>query len=158
VLYGGPQERERRPGTHDVAAVVGMAAALDVASRRRSEEWAAVAARRDRLAQGLVDAVPGLTLTAPGSPKLPGSCHVRIGAVHQEELLVLLDDAGVCASAGSACASGAMEPSHVLLAMGMSPEQSSQAVRFSLGWTTSEDDVDVALAVVAKSVEQLRRS
>ena len=158
VLHGGPQERERRPGTHDVAAIVGMAAALEVASSRRSEEWAAVEARRDRFAQGLVDAVPGLTLTAPGSPKLPGSCHVGIGGIHQEELLVLLDDAGVCASAGSACASGAMEPSHVLLAMGMSPEAARQAVRFTLGWTTSDDDVDVALAAVAKSVEQLRRT
>jgi cysteine desulfurase len=83
---------------------------------------------------------------------------VRISGIDQEELLLLLDDAGVSASAGSACASGAVEPSHVLLAMGMSPGEARQAVRLSLGWTTTDDDVDVALAAVPKAVERLRRS
>jgi cysteine desulfurase len=157
VLHGGGQERERRPGTHNVASIVGMAAALEAASTRRPQERESVAARRDRLAQGLLDAVAGLELTAPASPRLPGTCHVRVNGVHQEELLVLLDEAGVCASGGSACASGALEPSHVLLAMGLSPDEARQAVRFSLGWATSDVDVDTALAAVPKSVERLRR-
>ena len=158
VLYGGAQERERRPGTHNVAGIVGMAVALDVAVRLREEETKAVRARRDRLAEGLLEGVAGLTVTAPRTPKLPGTCHVRIEGADQEELLLLLDEEGVRASGGSACASGATEPSHVLLAMGLGRAEARQAVRFSLGWNTTEEDVDLALAAVPKSVERLRRS
>lgn len=158
VLYGGAQERERRPGTHNVSAIVGMAAALEAAAGTRQEETQAVGARRDRLARGLVDAVPGIEMTAPDTPKLPGTCHVRVDGVDQEELLLLLDDEGVRASGGSACASGAIEPSHVLLAMGFTGAAARQAVRFSLGWNTTEEDVELALAALPKSVERLRRS
>lgn len=158
VLYGGAQERERRPGTHNVAGIVGMAAALEAAVRRREDEAKAVGTRRDRLARGLLDHVPGLELTAQGAPKLPGACHVRVDGVDQEELLLLLDDEGVRASGGSACASGAIEPSHVLLAMGFDRAAARQAVRFSLGWNTTDEDVELALGAVPKSVERLRRS
>jgi cysteine desulfurase len=156
VGHGGPQERQRRPGTHNVAAIVGMAAAYEVAAARRATEWATVSSLRRRLCDGLHHSVPGTHETAPHRPRLPGTCHLRFDGVDQEELLVLLDEAGVCASAGSACASGALEPSHVLLAMGQSPEQARQAVRFTLGWSTTEDDVESALATVPKAVEQLR--
>jgi cysteine desulfurase len=156
LLHGGAQERGRRPGTHNVAGIVGMAAALEAAARRRSEESAAVAALRRRLVDGLSQRLVGVHVTAPSARKLPGSCHLRFEGVHQEELLVLLDDLGVCASGGSACASGALEPSHVLLAMGLTPAQARQAVRFSLGWNSTADDVELALAVVPKAVERLR--
>lgn len=156
VLHGGSQERDRRPGTHNVAGIVGMAAALEVAVARRAEESGSVAALSRLLADGLCAAVPGARRTAPASPRLPGSCHLLFPDVDQEELLVLLDGGGVCASGGSACASGALEPSHVLLAMGLSASEARQAVRFSLGWSTRADDVERALAVVPKSVEQLR--
>jgi cysteine desulfurase len=165
LLYGGSQERGRRPGTHDVAGVVGMAAALAVATEQRPDTVRRVGALRDRLADGLATSVPGLVETGlardrRGQPdrsaKVAYSCHVCVEDVEQEELLVLLDDAGVCASAGAACASGAVEPSHVLLAMGLTPTRARSAVRFSLGYTTTEADVDVALAVVPKAVERLR--
>jgi cysteine desulfurase len=164
VLHGGAQEQGRRPGTHDVAGIVGTAAALTAALDGRVAEVARVRALRDRLADGLMVSVPGLVETAmsgrhPGdrSGKVAGSCHLLVPGVDQEELLLLLDEAGIFASAGAACASGALEPSHVLLAMGLNEAEARTAVRFSLGHTTTAADVDAALAVVPKVVEQLRR-
>lgn len=153
--FGGSQERDRRAGTHNVAGIVGMAAALDTAVTRRPEEAAKVAALRDDLASGLISRAPGTTQTASGRPRLPGVCHLRFEGVEQEELLLLLDEAGVCASGGSACASGALEPSHVLVAMGQSPAQARQSVRFSLGWSTTAADVEMALEVVPKALQRL---
>lgn len=156
LLHGGGQERERRPGTHNVAGIAGMAAALAAAARGRVEEAAAVGRLRDRLADGLLATVDGALETGDRSVKVPGNCHIRLPGVESEALLVLLDDAGVCASAGSACASGAIEPSHVLLAMGLSPEEAEGAVRLSLGWTSTDADVDRALEVVPAAVARLR--
>ncbi|MHB8681334.1 MAG: cysteine desulfurase family protein [Acidimicrobiales bacterium] len=158
VLYGGAQERERRPGTHDVAGIVGMGAALAVAGTRRAEEGARIAALRDRLVAGLEERVEGLTQTVSSTAaRLPGVAHVRVEGVDQEELLLLLDQHGICASAGAACASGAIEPSHVLLAVGLSPEAARRCVRFSVGWGTTDADVEAALETVPKAVAQLRR-
>jgi cysteine desulfurase len=165
VLHGGAQEHGRRPGTHDVAGIVGTAAALTAAIAARPTEEPRVRARRDRLANGLVAAIDGAIETgvtaATGSPdrggKVAGSCHLLVPGVDQEELLLLADEAGVNASAGAACASGALEPSHVLLALGLSATEARTAVRFSLGPTTTEADIDGALTVIPKVVEQLRR-
>ena len=168
VLHGGPQERERRPGTHDVAGIVGTAAALEAAACHGHEEHRRVTMLRRRLADGLAT-VPGATVTGHGAGTypgggseppavVPGTCHVRFAGVDQEELLLLLDQEGVCASAGAACASGALEPSHVLVAMGLSTSEARSAVRFSLGWSSTERDVDEALDVVPKAVARLRRS
>jgi len=156
ILHGGGQEQERRSGTNDVAGAVGLAAALVLAGAERDAEAARVSALRDRLADGLLAAVPGTVESATRRRVLPGHCHLRIRGVEQEELLVLLDDEGVCASAGSACASGALEPSHVLTAMGVGPDEARGAVRFTLGHTSSEEDVDRALAVVPVAVAKLR--
>jgi cysteine desulfurase len=166
VLHGGPQENGRRPGTHDVAGIVGTAAALTAAVANRTAEVARVSRMRDRLAAGLGASVDGLVETVPsafpgsvggsGPGKVAGSCHVLVSGVDQEELLLLADAAGVMASAGAACASGALEPSHVLLALGLSVAEARTAVRFSLGHTTTETDIDTALAVIPKAVEQLR--
>jgi cysteine desulfurase len=118
---------------------------------------------RDRLADGLLAAIDGAVETgrvgAGGDRrgKVAGSCHLLVPGVDQEELLLLADEAGVYASAGAACASGALEPSHVLLALGLTGAEARTAVRFSLGSTTTETDVDRALAVIPKVVEQLRR-
>jgi cysteine desulfurase len=164
ILHGGAQEHGRRPGTHDVAGIVGTAAALSAALEGRVTEVTRVRALRDRLADGLTASVPGLVETGISggalrdrSGKVAGSCHVLVPGVDQEELLLLLDDAGIFASAGAACASGALESSHVLLAMGLSEAEARTAVRFSLGHTTTAADVEAALAVVPKAVEQLRR-
>ncbi|HEX2039246.1 MAG TPA: cysteine desulfurase family protein [Acidimicrobiales bacterium] len=157
ILHGGGQERERRSGTHNVAGIVGMAAAMraTVESRRATNER--VADLRDRLADGLLAAVPGAVETGDRAAKVPGNCHMRFPGTESEALLLLLDEHGVCASAGSACASGAIEPSHVLTAMGLSREEALSSVRFSLGWTSSDADVDLALRVVPEAVERLRR-
>jgi len=165
VAYGGAQEHGRRPGTHDVAGIVGCAAALAAAVSGRTTEVDRVRRLRDRLADGLtgIDGVQetAVPVAADGQRdrrgKVAGSCHLLVHGVDQEELLLLADDAGICASAGAACASGALEPSHVLLALGLSPAEARSAVRFSLGTTTTEADVDTALAVIAKVIERLRR-
>jgi cysteine desulfurase len=138
-----------------------MAAALRAATERRVDAARTVARLRDRLAGGLSSTIPGLkrtvaTATNEGARTAPYSCHVCIDDVDQEELLLLLDDAGVCASAGAACASGALEPSHVLLAMGIEPVRARGALRLSLGYTTTEAEVDHVLHVMPKIVERLR--
>lgn len=165
LLLGGGQERERRSGTQNVAGIVGLAAALAVTVEERKATVERVAALRDRLADGLVAAVPGLVETGVaaggGSPdrshKVAGACHVCIEGVESESLLFLLEEAGVYASAASSCASGAMEPSPVLAAMGVSREAARGALRLSLGAATTDADVALALAAVPAAVERLRR-
>ncbi|MBL8778797.1 MAG: cysteine desulfurase [Acidimicrobiales bacterium] len=166
LLLGGGQERERRSGTQNVAGIVGLAAALAVTVEERKATVERVAALRDRLADGLVAAVPGLVETGVaaaggGSPdrshKVAGACHVCIEGIESESLLFLLEEAGVYASAASSCASGAMEPSPVLAAMGVSREAARGALRLSLGATTTDADVALALAAVPAAVERLRR-
>lgn len=166
LLLGGEQERGRRAGTHDVAGIVGMAAALSAATRDRDEQVRKTRALRDRLADGILEAVEGsrengvdrMGLGAShGSRKLPSSLSIRFEGIDSEELLFLLDDAGICASAGAACASGALEPSHVLLAMGLTEPEARSAVRFSFGVASSDAEVDHVLEVLPKLVERLRR-
>ena len=167
LLFGGGQERERRSGTQNVAGIVGLAAALAATVDDRKATVERVAALRDRLADGLVAAVPGLVETgmAPAgsgaapdrSHKVAGACHVCIDGIESESLLFLLEEAGVYASAASSCASGAMEPSPVLAAMGVSRAAARGALRLSLGATSTDVDVDLALAAVPAAVERLRR-
>lgn len=157
---GGSQERERRPGTENVAGIAGMAAALEATTLSRATVVSRVASMRDRLARSICSSVPGVTETVAGrSSKVAGSCHLLVDGVEQEELLFLLDRDGVHASAGSACASGAMEPSHVLDAMGIDlADPPRAALRLSLGHATTEAEVDYASAVVPKVIESLRRA
>jgi len=156
LVYGGGQERERRSGTYDVAAAVGLASALRATARCRRTEAVRVGALRDQLADGVVSTVPGALETVDRSLTLPGHCHLCFEGVEQEELLVLLDEAGVCASGGAACASGALGPSHVLTAMGLTPSGARSAVRFTLGHTTVAADVETAIAAVGDAVARLR--
>ncbi|MGH9282063.1 MAG: cysteine desulfurase family protein [Acidimicrobiales bacterium] len=156
IVHGGGQERDRRSGTHNVAGIVGMAAAMRATVEGRDATVARVRPLRDRLADGLLDAVPGAVETGDRSTRVAGSCHLRFPGLESETLLVLLDDAGVCASAGSACASGAMEPSHVLEAMGVPRAEALASLRLSLGVTTTDDEIDVALKTVPEAVARLR--
>ena len=156
LVVGGGQERERRAGTHDVAGAVGLAAALAAAGRQREEETARVGALRDRLADGIRDAVPDVVEVGERKGVLPGHCHLCFGGVDREELVVLLDAAGVCVSGGAACASGALEPSHVMAAIGVPPHAARGAIRFSLGHTSTAADVERALDVVPGAVARLR--
>ena len=153
---GGGQERDRRSGTQDVAGAVGLATALRLAADERAEVVARVGALRDRLADGLAAAVPGLVVTAAGAERIAGTCHVCVPGVAAEAVLFLLDEAGICASAASSCASGAQQASHVLAAMGVPFEVAAGSLRFSLGPTTTDADVDHALAVVPGAVARVR--
>ena len=156
ILHGGGQEHDRRSGTHNVAGIVAMAAAMRVAVDERDATVARVAALRDRLADGLLAAVPGCLETGDRSRKIAGNCHLTIEGVESEELLVLLDAAGLYASAGSACAAGAVDPSHVLAAMGVPRARALGALRLSLGTATTDADVDLALEAIPAAVARLR--
>jgi cysteine desulfurase len=166
LLLGGGQERELRSGTHNVAGIVGMAAALRAAAAGRRATTGRVAALRERLASGLLAAIPGAVETSgsratheaggTAGRRLPGTLHLCIPGIESEALLFLLDEAGVCASAASACASGAQQASHVLAAMGVTPALGSGALRLSLGWTSTAADVDRALDLIPPAVARLR--
>jgi cysteine desulfurase len=156
LVHGGGQERDRRSGTHNLPGIVGMAAAMTATVAGRAAAVERVGALRDRLAAGLAAAVPDLEVTAAGAPRVAGNCHVTIGGIESEALLVLLDGAGVYASAGSACASGGVDPSHVLAAMGIPAERAAGALRLSLGTETTDADVELALEVVPAAVARLR--
>ena len=157
TLIGGGQEAERRSGTHNVGGIVAMAEALRLTDESREDDCARIAVLRDRLVDGLVASVPGVRETVPRDRKVAGSAHVCIEGIENEALLFMLDEASVCASAAAACAAGAMEPSHVLAAMGVSRDLALGAVRFSLGVTTTAADVERGIAVVAEAVQRLRR-
>jgi cysteine desulfurase len=158
MLIGGGQERERRSGTQNVAGIVAMAEAIRLTVAEREETVARVTALRDRLVDGLLQTVPDTTETVAREKKIAGSAHVCFAGVENEALLYLLDRAGVCASAASACASGALQSSHVLEAMGVPKRQSMGAIRMSLGWATTQEDIDRALAVIPPAVAQLRKA
>jgi cysteine desulfurase len=157
ILHGGGQERERRSGTHDVAGIAGFAAALVATAAERVELGARVRVLRDDLLDRLGASVPGVRETTPDrSVLLPGHAHVLVEGCDSEELLVLLDDAGVCAAAGSSCASGATEPSHVLLAMGLPKHEAATALRLTVGRTTTDADIAHAVAAIAAAAGRLR--
>ena len=156
LIVGGGQERERRSGTHNVAGIVAMAEALACTDSGREAENVRVAALRDRLVGGLTRDLPGVRETVPPAAKVAGSAHLMFEDIESEALLFLLDQAGLCASAASACASGAMDPSHVLAAMGVERSWARGALRMSLGRTTTAADVDRALDVLTDAVTTLR--
>lgn len=156
IVHGGGQERGRRSGTYNVAGIVGMAAAMQATVANRAATIARVGALRDRLADGLLRAVPDSAETGDRGAKIAGNCHLSFGGVESESLLMLLDAAGVYGAAGSACQSGAIEPSHVVTAVGLSDARALGSLRLSLGVTTTDDDVDLALAAVPPAVARLR--
>ncbi len=158
ALIGGGQERERRSGTHNVGGIVAMAEALRLTDAQRADELPRIAALRDLLVDRLVAALPGVHETVPRSAKVAGSAHLCIEGIENEALLFLLDEAGVCASAASACAAGAMEPSHVLHAMGVPRALAQGALRLTLGTTSTAADVDHGVEVIVRAVHQLRRT
>ncbi|MFK8024077.1 MAG: cysteine desulfurase family protein, partial [Ilumatobacter sp.] len=160
LILGGGQERERRSGTHNVAGIVAMATALRLTDEEREHEVVRLAGLRDRLIDGLMTAIDGVHETVPPAVddvrRVAGSAHVCVEGVESEALLFLLDEADVCASAASACASGAMEPSGVLAARGVDVSFATGALRLSLGHASTEGDIDVGVAVIADAVTRLR--
>jgi cysteine desulfurase len=156
MVIGGGQERERRSGTHNLAGIAAMTAALRRTDVERTAEVARIRMLRDQLVDALTRELPGVYETVPRARKVAGSAHVCIDGVENEALLFLLDEAAVCASAASACAAGAMEPSHVLAAMGVPRERAMGALRLTLGRTTTADDVHRGVTAVVAAVQRLR--
>jgi cysteine desulfurase len=156
LLHGGGQERGMRPGTEDVAGAAAFAAAAEAAEAERETEMARLGSLRDRIEATLRERIPGLVVNAAGAPRLATISNVSVPGADPEALLAALDLEGIATSSGSACNSGAVEPSHVLTAMGVPPERAGPSVRFSLGWTTTEADVERALEVFPAVVERIR--
>jgi cysteine desulfurase len=155
LIDGGGHEGARRAGTQNVAAIVGLAAALHATDSQRSVERAHIAELRDRLQAGLARTVPGLVVNGDPLHRVEGILNCAFPGIEAETLLVVLDQHGLYASSGSACGSGAIDPSHVLLAMGVAREQAGSSIRFSLGHATTDADVDTALEVVPEAVHRL---
>lgn len=156
LLHGGGQERGLRPGTEDVAGVVAFAVAAELAESEREAEAERLTRLRDRLERQIRDTVPELVVHAAGAERLPHISFVSVPGADRELLLAGLDLAGVAASAGSACSSGAVRVSHVLEAMGVPAESAAAAVRFSLGRGTTEAEADRAAAVFTDCVARCR--
>jgi len=152
LIHGGGQERGLRSGTLPVAALAGFGAAAAAALAERGGHAAALARLRDRLLAGLRALEPALAVNGDPARGLPGLASVRFPGRRAEDLLLLLDRAGIACSAGSACASGAVAASHVLLAMGRTPAEARETVRFSLGHASTTADVDAAVAAVGRAL------
>jgi cysteine desulfurase len=153
---GGGQERERRAGTENVAGMVAMGLALEIATRERAAESPRLARLRDRLVAGLRDAVPDLVLNGHPTQRLPNNASVCVRGVQGESLVVALDLAGIAASSGAACTTGSLEPSHVLLAIGLTRDVAQGSLRLTLGRGTTDGDIDVVLMELPKIVSRLR--
>ncbi len=155
LIEGGAQERRKRAGTENVAGIVGLAAALQTACDHLETNAAKVTALRDRLIDGLA-AIPHAALNGDRDHRLPGNVNVCFEGIEGESLLLLLDDRGICASSGSACTSGSLDPSHVLLAIGRPHEVAHGSLRLSLCEENTEAEVDTMLREIPKVVEYLR--
>jgi cysteine desulfurase len=159
-VRGGPQERERRGGTENVAGIVGIGVAAEVARGLVEEGMglARVAALRDRLERRILESVPESFVNGDVSRRVVNTTNIGFSGLEAEAILLLLSEAEVCASAGAACASGSLEPSHVLRAMGIDEKVAHGAIRFSLSKWTTEAEVDRAVDVVGGVVKRLRET
>ena len=155
LIEGGAQERGKRAGTENTAAVMGMAAALEEACRNMEGNGARMTALRDRLISGLSQ-IPHSVLNGDAESRLPGNVSFCFEGIEGEALLLLLDDRGICASSGSACTSGSLDPSHVLLAIGRPHEVAHGSLRLTLSEETSEADIDYTIKAVKEVVTYLR--
>ncbi|MGV0593685.1 cysteine desulfurase family protein [Mycolicibacterium porcinum] len=159
LLHGGGQERDVRSGTPDVAGTVAMAAAAEVAIGGLAEHSARVQALRDRLIEGVLATIEDTHLNGPrGAGRLPANTHFTFRGCEGDSLLMLLDAKGVECSTGSACTAGVAQPSHVLIAMGADPATARGSLRFSLGHTSTDADVDAVLEVLPAAVERARQA
>jgi cysteine desulfurase len=158
MFHGGRHERSRRAGTENVPGIVGLGKAAQIASAAfaRGDEKK-MAAMRDRLQQGILAQVDETGVNADGAARVPNTANIRFDHIEGEALVIALDLKGLAVSTGAACSSGAIEPSHVLIAMGLRPDQARASIRFSLGKQTVEEDIDCALSLVPESVLRLRR-
>jgi cysteine desulfurase len=156
ILTGGKHERNRRAGTENTPAIVGMGVAAREAVHKMASEAARVAALRDRLEAGILAAVPGTAVNGEGSPRVPNTTNISFDRVEAESLLIALDLEGIAVSTGSACSSGTLEPSHVLKAMGFPVHRTQNSLRFSLGLFSTDAEVDRVVETLPRLVDKLR--
>jgi cysteine desulfurase len=156
LLYGGHHQRGFRPGTENVAGIVGMGKAAELAKRGLAEDTARISALRDRLERGLLSSVPHSRTNGARAARTPNTTNITFPGIEGEALVIALDLKGLACSTGAACSSGAVEPSHVLTAIGLSSDEARASLRFSLGRHTTAAEIDFALQVIPAAVEQLR--
>src|SRR5271154_1475510 len=157
LLYGGHHQRGARPGTENVTGIVGLGAAAELAKKSLAEDAARISSLRDLLEKNILNQVPDARPNAAGAPRTPNTTNIIFPGVEGEALLISLDLKGLACSTGAACSSGAVEPSHVLTAIGLTPEDARASLRFSLGRHTTPAEIDQALQVIPAAVHQLRQ-
>ncbi len=155
-MHGGDQERRRRASTENVPGIVGLGKAVELVQQEMGEEAERLTYLRDQLIKGLLGRIDHTRLNGHPLKRLPNNVNVSVDYVEGESMLLNLDLEGICASTGSACSSASLEPSHVLLALGLSPEQAHGSLRFSLGKWTSEEEIERVLEVLPRVVAKLR--
>jgi cysteine desulfurase len=156
LLHGGHHERDRRAGTENVAGIVGLGAAAEIARGHLAGEYGRVAALRDRLEAGILSSVPFVSVNGDRTHRVPTTTNLTFDYIEGEGFVIAMDLRGIACSTGSACSSGSLEPSHVLSAIGLRPEQARASIRFSLGRFNSDEDIDATLRILPGVVEQLR--
>ncbi len=157
IQFGGRHERERRPGTENVPGAISLGTAAEAAAIDLATESARVAALRDRLEHGILARVPDTGVSGSATSKTPNTTNVYFDGLEGEALVISLDLKGFAVSSGAACSSGAVEPSHVLLAIGLSRDRARASIRFSLGRSNTVEQVDALIVAVAESAAQLRK-
>jgi cysteine desulfurase len=157
LMFGGTQDRGRRPGTENVAMAVGLAKAAELAVAERAREWKKLEAQRDRLEAAFLARIPDAVIHARGSPRAPHITNISVPGVDSESMLMALDLRGIACSAGSACQSGSISPSHVLHAIGVAPDLAGAAIRMSLGTLTTDACIDRVAELFPLLVEKARR-
>lgn len=155
-IHGGAQERKRRAGTENVPGIVGMGKALELAVNEMNEEIPRLAQLRNKLVNGILNTIPHARLNGHSTDRLPGNVNISFEFIEGESMLLLLDMQGIYASSGSACTSGSLDPSHVLLAIGLPHEKAHGSLRLSMGHFTTEADVDYVLEKLPPIVSRLR--
>ena len=156
LLHGGGQERNRRAGTENVPGIVGLAKAIELAGKNMEAKNAEIKALRDHLIDGIIERIPFCRLNGHREQRLPNNVNISFEFIEGESLLLLLDLNGIAASSGSACTSGSLDPSHVLLALGLPYEQAHGSIRFTLGENNTREEMDVVLEKLPAFVEKLR--
>lgn len=156
LIHGGQQERNRRAGTENVPGIVGMGLAAELAAKELPQEMERLAGLRDKIINTILEKVPYSRLNGHREKRLPGNVNISFEFIEGESILLLLDYKGICASSGSACTSGSLDPSHVLLSIGLPHEKAHGSVRLSLGHFTTEEQVDYVINELPPIVERLR--
>jgi len=157
LLYGGHSERDRRPGTEDVSCIAGLGKAAELALTHMKEEGRRIAALRDRLENGLLERIPHARVNGCRARRTPNTTNLTLPFIEGESMVIALDLKGIACSTGAACSSGSVEPSHVLTAIGLAPEDARATLRLSLGHQTTDEEIDFALDTIPPVIDRLRQ-